>query len=83
MRTVDDGKKEKRKKRKEKIIVATNVVASWPPDRRPTGTPHACAKIHNGILLLAPAYHICYTVFLIISSWSILSIVIFLHLIPY
>ena len=24
--------------------MATNVVASRPPERRPTGTPHACAK---------------------------------------
>ena len=46
MRNVDDGKKEK-KKIKEKImsfLVATNVVASRPPNRRPTGTPHACAN---------------------------------------
>ena len=27
------------------FIVATNVVASWPPERRPTGTPHARAKM--------------------------------------
>ena len=26
------------------FIVATNVVASRPPERWPTGTPHACAK---------------------------------------
>ena len=49
MRKVDDGeeKKEKRKEKKEKImtfIVATNVVASRPPERRPTGTPHAPAN---------------------------------------
>ena len=40
MRKVDDGKK----KKKEKImlfLVATNVVASRPPECRPTGTPHA------------------------------------------
>ena len=42
-------KKEKKKKKKknEKImtfIVATNVVASRPPKRRPTGTPHASAN---------------------------------------
>ena len=46
MRKVDDGEK-KRKKRKEKImmfIVATNVIASRPPERRPTGTPHARAN---------------------------------------
>ena len=24
--------------------MATNVVASWPPERRPTGTPHARAN---------------------------------------
>ena len=42
MRKVYDGKKEK----KEKImsfLVATNIVASRPPERRPTGTPHARA----------------------------------------
>ena len=25
-------------------IVATNIIASRPPERRPTGTPHACGK---------------------------------------
>ena len=49
MKKVDDGEeKEKRKKKKEKImtfIVATNVIASRPPERRPTGTPHARAKM--------------------------------------
>ena len=54
MRKIDDGKKEKKKKKeKEKImtfIVATNVVASRPPERRPTGTPHARAKIVFKIL---------------------------------
>ena len=49
MRKVDDGEKKKKKKRKKKkkimtFIVATNVVASRPPERRPTGTPHARAK---------------------------------------
>ena len=51
MRKVDDGeeKKEKKEKRKKKkkimtFIVATNVIASRPPERRPTGTPHARAK---------------------------------------
>ena len=29
------------------FIVATNVIASRPPEHRPTGTPHACAKITN------------------------------------
>ena len=45
MRKVDDG--EKKEKKKEKImtfIVATNVIASRPPERRPTGTPHARAN---------------------------------------
>ena len=51
MRKVDDGeekrKKKEKRKRKEKImtfIVATNVIASRPPERRPTGTPHARAN---------------------------------------
>ena len=52
MRKVDDGeekkkKKKKKKEKKEKImtfIVATNVIASRPPERRPTGTPNARAK---------------------------------------
>ena len=51
MRKVDDGEekkeKNKKKKRKKKImrfIVATNVIASGPPERRLTGTPHARAK---------------------------------------
>ena len=46
MRKVDKGE-EKKEKKKEKIltfIVATNVVASRPAERRPTGTPHARAK---------------------------------------
>ena len=55
MRKVDDGekkkeKKKKKKKKKEKImtfIVATNVIASRPPERRPTGTPHARANTGN------------------------------------
>ena len=37
-------------KKKWKImtfIVATNVVASRPPERRPTGTPHARANIFS------------------------------------
>ena len=29
------------------FIVATNVVASRPPERRPTGTPHARANLVN------------------------------------
>ena len=39
------GKKEKEKRKKRILfLVATNVVASRPPERRPTGTPHARAK---------------------------------------
>ena len=44
-------RREKRKKKKEKkdkimsVLVATNVVTSWLPERRPTGTLHVCAKI--------------------------------------
>ena len=30
------------------FIVATNVIASRPPERRPTGTPHTRAKIGVG-----------------------------------
>ena len=49
MRKVDEGEKKKKEKEKikEKImsfLVATNVIASRPPERQPTGTPHACAK---------------------------------------
>ena len=46
MRKVDNGKK-KKKQKKEKImmfLVATNVVASRSPERRPTVTPHARAN---------------------------------------
>ena len=42
MRKVDDG--EKKENRIKLFIVATNVVASRPPERRPTVTPHARAK---------------------------------------
>ena len=51
MRKVDDGEKKKKKKKKKKrkkimtFIVATNVIASRPPERRPTGTPHARANM--------------------------------------
>ena len=41
------GLEREKRKRKEKImlfLVATNGVASRPPERRPTGTPHAHAK---------------------------------------
>ena len=49
MRNIDDGEKKKKKeKEKEKImveIVATNVVASRSPERRPTATPTARANM--------------------------------------
>ena len=44
MRKVDDGRKKKRKKKIMLLLVATNVVASRPPECRPTGTPHARAN---------------------------------------
>ena len=46
MRKVDDGEKKKRKKEKKimSFLVANNVIASRPPERRLTGTPHAHAK---------------------------------------
>ena len=53
MRKVDDGEKKEKKGKKKKImafIVATNVIASLPPERRPTGTPHARAKIMTFIV---------------------------------
>ena len=50
MRKVDNGEKKKEKKKRKKImtfIVATNVIASRPTERRPTGTPHARANFIN------------------------------------
>ena len=48
MRKVDDGGKKRRRKTREiSFLVATNVIASWLPKRRPAGTPHARAKIWN------------------------------------
>ena len=49
MRKGRDGKKEKRKKRKKReenndIYSGHSRHASRPPERRPTGTPHARAK---------------------------------------
>ena len=44
MRKVDDGEKRK-KKEIMTFIVGTNVIASRTPERQPTGTPHARAKI--------------------------------------
>ena len=47
MRKGDDGEKKKtgKKKKIKTFLVATNVVASRPPERRPTATPTARAKI--------------------------------------
>ena len=49
MRKGDDGeKKEEEKKKKIKtFLVATNVVASRLPERRPTATPAARANNYN------------------------------------
>ena len=47
MRKVDDGEEKNEKKEKKKIkmfLVATNVVASRPPERRPTATPTLVPK---------------------------------------
>ena len=45
MRKVDDREKKTRRRKKiMSFIVATNVVASQPPECRPTETAHACAK---------------------------------------
>ena len=43
-----DQKEQKEEKRNTimTFIVATNGVASRPPERRPTGTPHACANVY-------------------------------------
>ena len=65
MRKGDDGEEKKTGKKEKKIktfLVATNVVASRPPDRRPTATPTARAKNHNkDIICLAggiPVYQV-------------------------
>ena len=39
------------------FLVATNVVASRPPERRPTGTLHACANIKLDILRICEPVH--------------------------
>ena len=47
MRKVDNGEKIKKREKKIKImsfLVATDIIASWPPERRKTGTPHARAN---------------------------------------
>ena len=50
MKKVDDGGKKSKKKKIMLFIVATNVVASRPPERRPTGT--LTARGNNKIHLL-------------------------------
>ena len=47
VRKVDDGEKKRKKKIIISYIVATNVIASRPPERRPTGTPLAHVKIRE------------------------------------
>ena len=48
----DHSKKKNRKKSKiMTFIVATNVIASGPPQRRPTGTPTARATCYMLVLL--------------------------------
>ena len=44
MRKEDDGEKERKERKKMLFIVATKVVASQPPEHRPTGMPTARAK---------------------------------------
>ena len=47
MRKVDDGEEKKRKEEENNDVYSGHyVIASRPPERRPTGTPHARAKIH-------------------------------------
>ena len=53
MRKGDDGEEKRKKTRKKKVkrfLVATNVVASRPPERRPTETPTARAN-YNMLLV--------------------------------
>ena len=45
MRNIDDREETGRKKKIMTFMVATNVIASRPPERRPTGTPHARANL--------------------------------------
>ena len=48
LRKVDDGEKKRRKNRNKKekndVYSGHYVIASRPPERRPTGTPHARAN---------------------------------------
>ena len=47
MRKVDDGEEKRKKEKIMTFIVATNVIASRPPKRRPTGPLHARAKKYD------------------------------------
>ena len=44
MRKVEDGEEKKRKEKIITFIVATNVIASRPHERQPTGTPDTRAN---------------------------------------
>ena len=78
MRKVDDGEEKKKEKRKEKenndVYSGHYVIASRPPERRPTGTPHARANTYMSLffakaLLQLPAN--CSLIFaqLVLDSW--------------
>ena len=43
-RSCQKGGKKKRKEKRMSFLVATNIVASRPPERQPTETPHARAN---------------------------------------
>ena len=49
------------------FIVATNVIASRPPERRPTGTPHARANIIYGLRL--GCSYLCTVNSIVTLSW--------------
>ena len=51
MRKGDDGEKKNGKKKIMMKIGATNVVASQPPERRPTATPTARANYNEVVLV--------------------------------
>ena len=68
MRKGDDNEEEKKKKKIKTFLVATNVVASRPPERRPTATPTARAK------MMVIGSHGWY----FMQKWFLISIVVFL-----
>ena len=55
MRKGDDGEEKEDGKKIMMKIVATNVVASRPPERRPTATPNARAKSEFSVLFWSKA----------------------------